>query len=80
MENLIKISTDNVKKTHGITRNGNAIVTIQYVNDILKCTTEQKCIIRRGNYNSLLYSNLPITGAIVTVKGYDLPIFKTLKF
>lgn len=80
MENLIQVNTDSVKKIHGITKNGNAIVTIQYTNSVLKCTTEQKCIIRRGNYNSLLYSNLPITGAIVTVTGYDLPIFKTLKF
>lgn len=76
---LLKLNKKNLKEIHGITKNSNAIVTIQYINNELKCTTEQKCVIGRGNFNSIV-NNTSILGAFIFTDNYNLPVFKTLKF
>lgn len=76
---LLKLNKKNLREIHGITKNSNAIVTIQYINNELKCTTEQKCVIGRENFN-LIVNNISILGTFVFIDNYNLPIFKTLKF
>ena len=73
MTNLIELTKEDIKSVNAITKNGNAIVTLRGYEGV-------KCIIRRGNFNSIMCTERPIMGAIVPVDNYDLPVFKTLKF
>jgi hypothetical protein len=72
---VFTLDKSSLVEIHGITKNGNAIVTIFVPWQL----PDNRVIMSKRNFNFLI-NNTPITGAIVKVEKYDLPIFKTLSF
>jgi hypothetical protein len=72
---LFPLRKSNISNFHGITKNGNAIVTLFAPSGI----PGQKVILSRTNFNKIS-AGKEIYIALVEVPEFDLPVAKSLSF